>query len=205
MFDPWYLVGGGPSLRGFDWSRLDGRRVIAINRSFEVLPRAEVVYFTDARFWGWFSANLLDHSGRLITAGRVSHPRVERYRLTGAKGIDTKPGCLRHGNNSGFAAINLAYHFGAKRIYLLGYDFRYGPDERSHHHDGYPTLHRERVFAKMLPYAEALAVDADRLGLHVWNVNPDSALRVFPFCTLQDALQDAGIARFSGIPESVLS
>ena len=192
--DPWYIIGGGPSLRGFDWALLEGRQVIAINRAYEMLPNATVVYFTDARFWEWHRSNLLDHLGRLITSAskQVKHPRVELYRLTGTEGIDETPGCLRHGNNSGFAAINLAYHLGARHVYLFGYDFCYGAEGESHWHSGHPTLHRERVFEKMLPHAEALAVDATRLGLRVWNTNPTSQLRVFPFCTPQDALEDAG-------------
>ena len=194
MSEPWYIVGGGPSLRGFDWDRLRDRHVIAVNRAYEVLSKADVVYFTDPRFWERHQTNLLDHVGRLVTGAskkRVDHPRVENWRLTGLCGLDRTPGCLRHGNNSGHAALNLAYHLGAKRIYLLGFDMAYG-DGVSHWHGGHPHLHRERVFDKMLPFFEDIAAELEAEGIRVWNANPASRLRAFPFCTFQDALEDAG-------------
>ena len=195
MRNPWYIVGGGSSLRGFDWGRLCDRRVVAVNRAYEVLPWAEVVYFTDGRFWEHHRANLLDHTGRLVTGAskkHVDHSRVENYRLTGLRGLDRTPGCLRHGNNSGHAALNLLYHFRARWIYLLGFDFCHGVDGSSHWHDGHPHLHRERVFEKMLPHFSDIAVELKVEGICVWNANPDSRLKVFPFCTPQDALEDAG-------------
>ncbi len=188
---PFYLVAGGPSLRGFDWSFLIGKRCIAINRSFERLPDA-VLYFTDRRFWDWHREAIVAHPGRKITGASVKHvchPTVENWILTGARGLDTTYGQIRHGNNGGYAAINVAYHLGARRMYLLGYDFRYD-DERSHWHEGHPTLHRERVFDKMLPHFPFLASELAERGVEVYNVNPDSALRAFPFCTLEDALAD---------------
>lgn len=195
MSKPWYIVGGGPSLKGFDWDRLDGRRVIAVNRAFAVLPRAEIVYFTDGRIWEVYRANILDHRGKLVTGAakkHVDHPRVENYRLTGLLGLDRTPGHLRHGNNSGHAALNLAYHLSARRIYLLGFDMIY-TDGASHWHEGYPWLHRERVFDKMTPHFGAIAAELAAEGIHVWNANPDSNLAAFPFCSHEDALQDAGI------------
>ena len=45
-----FVVGGGPSLRGFDWDRLAGERVIAVNRAYEVLPKA-IICSMDLGFW----------------------------------------------------------------------------------------------------------------------------------------------------------
>src|SRR5262245_11725062 len=55
-----FLIGGGPSLKAFDFSRLRGQRTIAINRSIE---------FVDANIW--FSAA----------------PRVLTWILIGALGL----------------------------------------------------------------------------------------------------------------------
>ena len=52
-------------------------------------------------------------------------------------GLESARDTLAHGNNSGYAAINLAVHLGAARIVLLGYDM--GNDGKvSHFHEGYP-------------------------------------------------------------------
>ena len=48
-----FIVGGGPSLRGFDWGRLRGERVIAVNRAFEQLPFADISVSLDERWHGW--------------------------------------------------------------------------------------------------------------------------------------------------------
>jgi len=197
----WYIVAGGPSLLGFDWRALDDRCAIAVNRAFEKLPLAKVVYFTDHEFWKWHSESLRSHRGRLITGAANRHvddPLVENWGLTGPSGLETRSERLRHGNSSGYAAINVAYHLGARRIYLLGYDFKYhtaasakpGSITRSHWHTHHPRLHRERVFEKMLPHFPALARELASRGVLVWNANPDSALRVFPFCTVGEAISN---------------
>ena len=44
-----FLLGGGPSLKGFNAECLRGRRVIAINNSWELAPWADVLYFCDEK------------------------------------------------------------------------------------------------------------------------------------------------------------
>jgi hypothetical protein len=36
--DTCFIIGGGPSLEGFDWSRLEGYKVLGINKSFLHYP-----------------------------------------------------------------------------------------------------------------------------------------------------------------------
>jgi len=173
-----YIVAGGPSLRGYDWYKLKDRRVIAVNRSYEMLPWAEVIYFSDLRFFEWHREALLAHKGRKITGSRLEHPKVERYRLTGQKGLDLTPGCLRSGNNSGYAAINLAVHLGARSIMLLGFDMCFDKSG-THWHDGYTVLNRERQFSKMLPFFDSLPPYLKTIGVTVVNACIDSRLDVF--------------------------
>lgn len=177
--DTIYLVGGGPSLRGFDWSRLEGKRVIAINRAFQVIPWAEIVYFSDSQFWLWFKNELVLHGGRKITVAKIDHPAVERYKADGPKGLATKPGRLRTGNSSGYAAINLAVHMGARRIVLLGYDMEFAKSG-THWHDGYPVATRKKSLGLMLPYFETLVEPLQELDIAVVNANLHSKITCFP-------------------------
>jgi hypothetical protein len=164
-----YIVAGGPSLKGYNWSLLRNKRVIAVNRAFEVLPKAEITYFSDKRFFDWFEKPLLAHPSRKITGARIEHPNVENYKFTGARGLDTRPGYLRTGNNSTYAAINLAYHLGARMIIILGLDMRFGDDGATHFHSGYETANMAKSLDKMKPYfasmAEAL-LDHDIVALN---------------------------------------
>ena len=188
-FTTTYIVAGGPSLFGFDWARLRDRTVIAVNRAFEVLPDAAVCYFGDRRFWGWHSRALLAHKGRKITAApHFAQDGVEHYKLSTLTGLDMRPGKLAHGNNSGYAAINLAVQLGAKHIYLLGYDMKFA-GHRCHWHAPHPIENREVVFGKvMIPYFQTLVEPLDELNVRVRNASPDSAIRCFPRCTIDDAL-----------------
>jgi hypothetical protein len=207
-----YIVGGGPSLDGYRWRLLDGHHIIAVNRSYEPLPNAEIVYFSDARFFYCkeHHASLLKHKGRKVSIDkRIVHPNVELYKSTGRSGIDTREGCLKNGNNSGYAAINLAIHEGATFIVLMGFDMRQKTvpvtniktkktievTGKSHWHDGHKldgaVIHTpHQVYkTKMLPYFYTLVEPLRKLGVIVVNaVGMDgSELRMFPIVSLYDA------------------
>ncbi|MCX5657919.1 MAG: hypothetical protein NTZ48_06855, partial [Candidatus Omnitrophica bacterium] len=47
-----FIIGGGPSLKGFDFSKLKGELVIAVNRAWESCDCA-ITFFLDEQFWGW--------------------------------------------------------------------------------------------------------------------------------------------------------
>ena len=182
----WYLAGGGPSLKNFDWSRLYNKNTIAINRSFQKLPNAPVVLFQDFHFWQWYEKELVTHPGLIVTCEkRITHPKVNIYKKSGPRGIDERPGYLRTGNNSGFAAINLAYHLGAKTIFLLGYDMQFKEGE-SHWHNGYKIENYEKVFKKMIMYFESVVVPLEKHGIDIYNACPDSKIECFTKVSLGD-------------------
>lgn len=189
----WCIVGGGPSLIGFDFTRLDKYNVIAINRAYEVLPRAQYTYFSDYRFWGWHQDGLLAHPSIKVTGSpiNVNHPDVVQYKLTGYRGIDLRPGKLRSGNNSGYAAINLAVHLNARRIYLFGFDMR-APEGVTHWHGGYLIKTKTTVYeANMLRYFPTSLKALACLGVEVYNVGIESKIECFKKIPLTD---------FRGVP-----
>lgn len=192
--DVMYCVGGGPSLRGFDFARLRGKRCIAVNRSFEVVPWAEVLFFMDLRFWNWYGRQVLETVSpetRIVTAAAgVQHPRVEVVAARGGAGLEHTWGFIRHGNNSGYAAVNIAYQLGARLVVLLGYDMRHDEAGRHHWHDGYPVPPRPDVYKRMLQHWQALESAARAAGLLILNATPGSALRTFPSIPTDAALAD---------------
>jgi hypothetical protein len=184
-----YIVAGGPSLRGFDFSRLNDVPVIAINRAYEVLPYARVLYWTDGKFFRDHKDALQLHAAPHKAAARdllygygtyEGHPWVNTYELTGFTGLERKSRGLRHGNNSGHAAINLAYNLGARRIGLLGYDM-YIDQDRDHWHDGYKTALKDRTLRdKMCPFFQDIARELEAEGVQVLNYSEHSRLRCWP-------------------------
>lgn len=186
-----YIVGGGPSLKGFDWNRLKGKKVIAINRAFEVLPFADVLYWTDSRFYRWYRSEINRFTGLKFTC-RSFHDKpsdVTLLKANNAMTIDTRPSYISHGNNSGYGAINLAIKLGAKKIYLLGYDMHSTPNA-SHWHSGYESTHRHDIYEKMMKYFDAIPKELERLNIECYNANIKSQLNVFRKCSIDDAIND---------------
>jgi len=91
------------------------------------------------------------------------------------------------------ATFRLLYHLGFRRIYLCGVDFKMdhacpycynvskAPAAVEQNNILYETLIIR--FTALLPYFQ-------ERGLQVYNCNPDSNLKVFPFISFQDALND---------------
>jgi len=192
-----YIVAGGPSLKDFDWNKLKGQFVIAINRSYEVLPDAQIVYFTDRDYWLRHKDAMLQHKGQLMRGvlnlqKEEQHPDVILWHLTGATGLETNPGRLKHGANSTYAATNLAaVHLKFKRIYLLGVDMKWGKrgdKSTSHWHDGHKRIDAETGYQSMMKNWLTIVDPLKEIGVEVWNANPDSALECFPKCTIDRAL-----------------
>jgi hypothetical protein len=46
-----FIVAGGTSVQQLDLALLRGRRVIAVNSSYEVVPFADFLFFNDASWW----------------------------------------------------------------------------------------------------------------------------------------------------------
>ena len=193
-----YLVGGGPALRGFDFGQLRGLHTIAINRAFLDCPEAEVVCFSDGRFWRWWGPDgtegqsLPGHPGLKITVQsdrKVSHPTVLNMTGTGRRGLETRRNRLRHGNSTGCASMNVAWHLGAARIVLLGYDGKPAPDGGDNYHGGHPVGYakanpRLTAYDKMAPYYEPIGLELAARRVEVINASPDSAITCFPRVTL---------------------
>jgi len=115
---------------------------------------------------------------------------VKQLRITGVPGFDPDPGALRTGSNSGYQAIHLAAHFGAKRIILLGYDMRVS-GQSTHWHEGHgkPAKSYQAVLSStFLPKFKSLVGPLRDRGVEVINATEGSALTFWPSCNLKEAL-----------------
>lgn len=186
------IVGSGPSMTGFDYSRLAGLPTVAINRRHEDLPDATVLWWTDAMYWRRARGTLKAHAAPYKATCRMHYVEVELqdlaaaqihvYEMTGLRGFDPNPAFLRHGNNGGFAAMHLAAHLGAKTLVLFGLDMHTAPDGATHCDGGHGlAMHADHTFLnRMLPYFESLAEPLAERGIGVFNASPDSAIRCWP-------------------------
>jgi len=199
-----FVVGGGPSLEGFDFERLQGQgRIIAINRAFEWMPFADICFFMDGSnntFYGHVKNGRLEpetlqkwekFQGLKIYLNIVGRRLEDVYsvRSLGRVGVSnsiTKG--LYHGNNSGIGAIGLAMCLKANPIYLLGFDCKFNGG-KSHFHGGYPMKMPESIFKQFPRDFSRLNRLIMKTKFKVINLNPQSGIRCFPFKTIDEALR----------------
>lgn len=209
---PWrriVVLASGPSLtleqtRRVGRARLEGWRAIAVNDTWRLLPSADVLYACDGKWWEMhYAAVRAGFAGELWTQARAGAARdrlkLERFELEhvegrNGRGLCTAPGAINTGGNSGFQAINLAYHFGAREIVLVGFDMQ-NTGGRAHffgdHPDGLPQAADP---GQWISNYDDLAPDLAREGIVVYNATAETALRCFPRVPLERALSIAEAA-----------
>lgn len=191
-----FIVGGGSSLRGFDYSRLDGHKVIGINQACVYLPKLTAIYWADE---DWAARNydtLMDHTCKLRFCGKHHPPDVALHteqklfgnatalKITGILGFDDNINRVR-GNNSGSHVINLCVNAGAKRIVLLGFDM-----VPKHWHDDYVLSYTDEVYEGFMLSINSMA--AALIGkVDVINCSMNSAITAFPKISIDEILNDS--------------
>lgn len=178
-----FIIGGGPSLREFDWSLLAGRNTIGCNNAFQLGETVcGVCIFGDYKFWLRMESELAKFKNAVVTnCPRLScecpnwlihMPRV-RVGLPRNK--------LGWYGNTGASAINLALILGARRIFLLGFDAKI-ENQKTNWHDNPVTPMKQESVPVFLEGFSTLANDWKRDWPHVdiWNLNPNTAITAFP-------------------------
>ena len=185
-----FIIGGGPSLYKFDFNLLRNKNTLAINKAVQTCPWADILYWTDSRVYSWLKTDINNFKGDKYTIKPFNTPpEVNVLKNTGTEGLELDPIGIRHGNNSGYAAINLAYHLGVKRIILLGYDMG-NMGTQSHYHNGYPVnmTMNETYESKMLPTFKSLVEPLKKNDVEIINANPISKIKCFTKMSLEKAL-----------------
>lgn len=179
--EPCFVVGGGPSLSGFDFAALENAgRIIAVNAAYRTLPFADVLFFSDKRFneWNHDEPAFVDFAGEVISTHRgllKGRPDIRQIRNVPGPVSDAPDGLA--GRSSGSRALNLAYLLGAAPIYLLGFDMR----PNGNWHDFHALKNLQFCYeSKFVPDLEAMGAAILAKGVPVVNACLDSAVDVFP-------------------------
>lgn len=194
-----FIIGGGPSLKGFDFSKLAGELVITVNRGFEAYPASVINICQDARLWGWYENGDLgaeaklkfqQYKGHMTWLNVQAFPYPEDIHVVDichVSDFDFKSyvgGIPPHGN-SGLNALCLAVCLGAKEIYLLGFDCKGINGRTANFHAGYPDSAEESVYKSFIEeFNEVKHLIGSKST--VINLNPDSGIRCFGFAEFKD-------------------
>lgn len=193
----------GPSLTQADVDACSGVvRTIAINDAYRLAPWADVLYSSDRNWYpkhDGVPAFTGPKYGIGSSPGKANpfskYPDIQVLQNTGYHGLERHPGGLRNGKNSGYAAINLAVHFGAMRIVLLGYNMGRAHG-KSHFFGSHPSGlidTPEALYVTFRQSFETLLEPLREAGVEVINCTPDSSLSCFPTMDLRAALAGAEV------------
>jgi hypothetical protein len=181
---------------------LHNKHIIGVNVAYKLGDWIDFVFFGDHSFFLREKRDLAAFAGTKVTIV----PQCEKYSWIKyvardekhRRGISPDPSKVSWNGNSGAAAISLAAHLGAKKIYLLGFDMKLGDNKVQHWHDLYHRndyLKSTPVDKIGLPFDRHLlgfpkiAEDAKRMKIKIINVCPDSAINDFPKVALSEVLQ----------------
>ena len=190
-----FLIGGGPSLTGFDFESLAGRNVIGCNDAFHLGERiVSICVFGDASWWQKNKFKLEKFKNPIVT----NCPVVLPLKVPGLRKTRRIRDGLHNGTNLGWnystgaLAINLAVNLGVKRIFLLGYDCQKMGNHHHWHNHNQKHIHDSsyhRFIGGFRTLKKALTP-----GVDVFNVTDGtSALDAFPtisFLTFQTVLEE---------------
>ena len=208
-----FVVGSGPSLKGFDRRLLENELTIGCNMEYKWGPT--IALAQDERImqgdgapgflpllgdvaWrntpGMTAVYFHGHPDKEIPNGsdwiaiaKSDHSREKPFQW--GKSLETG---LYYGANCGMAAINLAEILGANPIYLLGFD-AVAADSAQHCHDSYPAEwlmqdqeSKDSVYGRWVAEFRRIA-KLLKPETRVVNLNPDSAIDAFPKAKLGTA------------------
>lgn len=194
-----FIIGGGESLKNFDFSKLKNELVIGINRAYERID-CTINFSMDNNYYHWIVGGKMGEEAKrkfkdfkgipvwLDSAGYdypkgifiLNKSNGPSYSYAMKKGIG-------EGNNSGYGALNIAVCLGAKPIYLLGFDMKGGEDEKqAWWHDGYPETQSDKVYPAFANDFRKVALKLRKRGFQVINLNPESELRCFKSGEFED-------------------
>ena len=201
-----YIIAGGSSLKRFDFSKLKGKRTIAINKTifnmeysqffmtmdhslFNKVERQEILNRCDIPI---FVVNLEEKYGIKKINGKYKNTNNNSYyNLDGfLEIIESKKERIIsldypnfcHGKNSAFCAFQFAVLCNYNPIYLLGFDFTC-EDNKTHFHSGYGenvASFQKKLDEYYLNFLNAInCLKIARPNLKIYNCSKISRLKPF--------------------------
>lgn len=189
-----FVIGGGSSLRGFDFERLRGRNTVGCNVAYEHGPEiCQVVLFSDFPFFEEHRGGLEEYhrmGGEVWSTCRDLFPRtdIDFIHKIQRKNRGLWPGVvgLGYGGSTGPSAVNLALAMGATRVLLLGMDGGMPPGcQNKNWHDRYKVKIPSEPVALFAKFQDGFRAVANDLpvrypGRAIINLGPNSSLPFFP-------------------------
>lgn len=197
------IIASGPSATMDDAQKLRSicDQIIAVNDSWRLCRGIDGHYFndhiygTDMKWWEWAIADITrDYDGELWTQRIQWTIEPEEWGITCLESepkpdICTEKGKIHTGQNSGFAAINLAWHLGAKTVILLGYDMGFEGSQQHWFNDRPQKLNQNSPYNAFIKAFGT--IDTKKHGLTILNATRKTLLNCFPLVDLDEMVKCA--------------
>lgn len=188
------VVASGPSATEIPIEKGRGfARFIAVNKSIELCPWADVWYGCDHSFWKSVEGGreftglrmTIDH--RASVEWEINH--VDCRKVTDVANLD-QINSVGWGGNSGFHALQIAVKALCTKVILVGLDatVNHGVHWHGVHPDGMANPRRSTV-SRWVRAIDGAAPQIEAMGVRVFNCSSISALRAFPKATFEEALR----------------
>lgn len=192
--DEIYIIFGGPSLKGFDFEKLDQKFTLGCNKVCEIYP-TDVLLTVDPTYlksnikfikqYPNLKAIAYDktlpphpiygHIDEYVDA-HYSYHRVKQAGLS----QDDSYLCAKH---TGHAAIDFAVKHGFKKIHALGLDL----NQTGHWHSGYSGgVQSTYWMANWAQEIDNLKSELDRRNITLINYNESSAVKAYEYGSLEN-------------------
>lgn len=169
------------------------KHVIGINEALMLGHWIDVLFFGDNSWFLKRKKEILAFPKLKVSCAPIFQnadvPGIKFMKRDTSKreGLSFNTDFLTWNYHSGGAAINLAVHFGVKRIYLLGFDMcttEIDGKHYSHWHSFYANQNKNKIkkppFDRHLKGYTSIAKDATKAGIEIINLSPNSRIDCFP-------------------------
>lgn len=195
------IIGTGPSLTDdqIHWAQSRwygyGWAMFGINNVYQRVPNINVHMACNPEWWDeyWSDNYLRESKFDKWTWDKKTSEKYDINYIEGrwAPSLSTNPSYIHYGHASGYQILGIAYHYGIREFYLLGYDMAYPPGRPRHYFGEYPKAlyHNPRTgpggeFTGLIRQFET--IDEKDLGIKVFNLCETSALNHFEKGNIND-------------------
>ena len=161
-----FILAGGPSLTGFDYSKLNSEITIGINKTFQFY-NSTMNFSLDLRFH-----NLIYTEKETLLPAWKAYPGIKvfarwhnhhqfpseiytikinnkRFHISEDPTNGIFSGC-----NSAYGAMMLAISCGCRDIYFVGLDLKLSNEGKTHNHDGYKNQDADDLGRKLIGFRQ---------------------------------------------------
>lgn len=194
-----FIIGGGQSLKGFDFSKLKNEFVIGVNRAYEAMD-CTIMFAMDHPLYEWITEGKLgekakqkfeDFKGFRVWLDSAGYDYPQGIFILNKSKSHKLSNSMKDGlageSSVGSGALSLAVCLGANPIYLLGFDMKGRNGKQAWWHSGYPErLQGDSVYAGFINDFKRAAPQLEKRSIRVINLNPESNLKCFEFKEFKD-------------------